>query len=173
VIAIIAILAAILFPGFRAGTGEEARQTSCLSNLKQIGTGWLMYAQDYDEGLAQPGWLAPAGTTVSGQMEFITWYNVIVYTNPITFAPSRGLIQPYMKSTAIQDCPSAAELTGGGTLSESQLAYGLNSDYLFPTVNSVVVPANSAMFRCLRKRFSWRMPPVLADRREISPSLAP
>src|SRR5919107_2280181 len=48
VIAIIAILAAILFPVF-AQAREKARQTSCLSNLKQIGTGLMMYSQDYDE----------------------------------------------------------------------------------------------------------------------------
>src|SRR5256712_9936832 len=48
VIAIIAILAAILFPVF-AHAREKARQTSCLSNLKQLGAAMLMYAQDYDE----------------------------------------------------------------------------------------------------------------------------
>ena len=48
VIAIIAILAAILFPVF-AKAREKARQTSCLSNLKQIGMAALMYASDNDE----------------------------------------------------------------------------------------------------------------------------
>ena len=48
VIAIIAILAAILFPVF-AQAREKARQTSCLSNEKQIGTATLLYLQDYDE----------------------------------------------------------------------------------------------------------------------------
>src|SRR3954452_8477758 len=51
VIAIIAILAAILFPVF-AQAREKARQAACLSNLKQIGTGLMMYSQDYDETLA-------------------------------------------------------------------------------------------------------------------------
>jgi prepilin-type N-terminal cleavage/methylation domain-containing protein len=50
VIAIIAILAAILFPVF-AQAREKARQTACLSNVKQLGTGVMMYAQDYDETL--------------------------------------------------------------------------------------------------------------------------
>src|SRR3989442_15787846 len=50
VIAIIAILAAILFPVFATARGK-ARQTSCLSNMKQIGIGLYMYVQDYDETL--------------------------------------------------------------------------------------------------------------------------
>jgi prepilin-type N-terminal cleavage/methylation domain-containing protein/prepilin-type processing-associated H-X9-DG protein len=48
VIAIIAILAAILFPVF-ARAREKARQTSCLSNVKQLTLGVQMYTQDYDE----------------------------------------------------------------------------------------------------------------------------
>src|SRR5712692_7814212 len=48
VIAIIAILAAILFPVF-ARAREQARKTTCASNMKQIATATLMYAQDYDE----------------------------------------------------------------------------------------------------------------------------
>lgn len=54
VIAIIAILAAILFPVF-ARARENARRTSCMSNLKQIGLGFMQYAQDYDE--RYPGWV--------------------------------------------------------------------------------------------------------------------
>ncbi len=47
VIAIIAILAAILFPVF-ARAREKARQTSCLSNVKQLSLSFVMYRQDYD-----------------------------------------------------------------------------------------------------------------------------
>lgn len=50
VIAIIAILAAILFPVF-AQAREKARQTACMSNIKQVGLALMMYAQDYDETL--------------------------------------------------------------------------------------------------------------------------
>ena len=53
VIAIIAILAAILFPVF-AQAREKARAIACLSNMKQMGTALMMYAQDFDEGL--PTW---------------------------------------------------------------------------------------------------------------------
>lgn len=58
VIAIIAILAAILFPVF-SRVREKARQTTCTSNMKQIGTGLTMYAQDWDESLPifyEPCW---------------------------------------------------------------------------------------------------------------------
>jgi prepilin-type N-terminal cleavage/methylation domain-containing protein len=48
VIAIIALLAAILFPVF-ARVREKGRQAVCLSNLKQLGMGVMMYIQDYDE----------------------------------------------------------------------------------------------------------------------------
>ncbi len=53
VIAIIAILAAILFPVF-AKARDKARAAACLSNLKQLGLGCMMYTQDYDETL--PAW---------------------------------------------------------------------------------------------------------------------
>jgi prepilin-type N-terminal cleavage/methylation domain-containing protein/prepilin-type processing-associated H-X9-DG protein len=48
VIAIIAILAAILFPVF-ASAREKARQTACLNNMKQLGTGLSIYLGDYDD----------------------------------------------------------------------------------------------------------------------------
>ena len=53
VIAIIAILAAILFPVF-ARARENARKSTCQSNLKQIGIGIAMYAQDYDDRYIMP-----------------------------------------------------------------------------------------------------------------------
>jgi prepilin-type N-terminal cleavage/methylation domain-containing protein/prepilin-type processing-associated H-X9-DG protein len=55
VIAIIAILAAILFPVF-AKAREKARQTSCLSNLKQLMLALVMYKQDYDEKWPRHCW---------------------------------------------------------------------------------------------------------------------
>ena len=62
VIAIIAILAAILFPVF-AQAREKARATSCLSNTKQLGLGALMYCQDYDETFPIYTW------------DFLTYWN--------------------------------------------------------------------------------------------------
>lgn len=82
VIAIIAILAAILFPVF-ARAREKARQASCLSNLKQLGLGLLMYAQDYDERTP----IAFSG---------INWWN----------GTWKERIHPYVKNYQIYDCPS-------------------------------------------------------------------
>jgi prepilin-type N-terminal cleavage/methylation domain-containing protein len=86
VIAIIAILAAILFPVF-AQARAKARQTACLSNMRQIGTATMMYVQDYDE-VYPPSQVsvplpAPAGSVIS-------W-------------PT--LIYPYVKSEGIFVCP--------------------------------------------------------------------
>jgi prepilin-type N-terminal cleavage/methylation domain-containing protein/prepilin-type processing-associated H-X9-DG protein len=57
VIAIIAILAAILFPVF-ARARENARQSNCVSNMRQLGLATMQYTQDYDEKYPQihPGW---------------------------------------------------------------------------------------------------------------------
>jgi len=64
VIAIIAILAAILFPVF-AQARETARTSSCLNNMKQIGTSVLMYAQDFDEGFPMGEYSAPRNWEVN------------------------------------------------------------------------------------------------------------
>jgi len=64
VIAIIAILAAILFPVF-ARAREKARQTTCLSNMKQVALATLMYASDYDECLPIGWFLVPGIVEIS------------------------------------------------------------------------------------------------------------
>src|SRR5438477_9321964 len=64
VIAVIAILAGILFPVF-AQAREKARAATCLSNCKQMATGVIMYAQDYDEAILP--WLTPMPGAVNAQ----------------------------------------------------------------------------------------------------------
>lgn len=93
VIAIIAILAAILFPVF-ARAREAARASSCKSNLKQMASGVLMYAQDYDEVLPPNYWdgSAPDPWGGTGQHQRTTFH----------------MIQPYVKNIQITRCPSAA-----------------------------------------------------------------
>ena len=87
VIAIIAILAAILFPVFGRAR-ENARRSSCQSNMKQVGLGILQYVQDYDETMLR--WQSPRA-----------W---------------RENIQPYMKSAQVAVCPSASSRLISGTV---------------------------------------------------------
>jgi prepilin-type N-terminal cleavage/methylation domain-containing protein/prepilin-type processing-associated H-X9-DG protein len=86
VIAIIAILAAILFPVFSRAR-EQARKTACLSNLKQIGTALMMYAQDWDESL-------PVATT------YCAW------PDPQNNLQYYVRLQPYVKNWQVWTCPS-------------------------------------------------------------------
>src|SRR5437773_834060 len=91
VIAIIAILAAILFPVF-AQAREKARQTSCLSNMKQLSTALIMYVQDYDETLPK--------NEVIDQNNWGAWpANHYLWS-------SAWCIQPYIKNRQIFQCPS-------------------------------------------------------------------
>src|SRR5438093_3292231 len=79
VIAIIAILAGILFPVF-AQAREKARQAVCLSNFKQIGTGVMMYIQDWDDTYPtnRISHLPAGGDCTSGNQKMITWKTVTV-----------------------------------------------------------------------------------------------
>ncbi len=92
VIAIIAILAAILFPVFGRAR-ENARRSSCMSNLKQIGLGVMQYVQDYDEKYPQAYYYPNNNSSAGG------------------YAQWSGTTQPYLKSEQIFVCPSDA---GGG-----------------------------------------------------------
>jgi len=73
VVAIIAILAAILFPVF-AQAREKSRQASCLSNERQIGLAILAYTQDYDETLPLGSYMDPTNTSPTPWMNIIDPY---------------------------------------------------------------------------------------------------
>src|SRR5688500_1438950 len=107
VIAIIAILAAILFPVFGRAR-ENARRSSCQSNLKQIALSVAQYVQDYDERF--PPSMGNDGNG-AGQWVFpatVGWY---------------ATLQPYCKSTQIWQCPSEARGIHQGTANGSQTDY--------------------------------------------------
>lgn len=105
VIAIISILAAILFPVF-AQAREKARQISCASNQRQLGTAILMYAQDYEERLPLAAY--PVGVS------FVTWHD---------------LLDPYTRNRQIWLCPSSA-LNKTDASGKETTHYGYNVRYL-------------------------------------------
>jgi prepilin-type N-terminal cleavage/methylation domain-containing protein/prepilin-type processing-associated H-X9-DG protein len=91
VIAIIAILAAILFPVF-AQAREKARQTSCLSNMKNLGLAEMMYMQDYDEMFPR-----------------LRLYNLAPFSQFGTNKWAYGIqdaLKPYVKNEDVYKCPS-------------------------------------------------------------------
>lgn len=82
VVAIISLLAAILFPVF-ARARENARRTSCISNGKQIGLALMMYAQDYDDNLP-----------------------LYYFTGSVSYSWNWP-VMPYIKNDQVFICPSA------------------------------------------------------------------
>jgi prepilin-type N-terminal cleavage/methylation domain-containing protein/prepilin-type processing-associated H-X9-DG protein len=128
VVAILAILAAILFPVF-AQAREKARQASCLSNTKQIGLAALLYAQDFDETL--PPWRVS---------NLLYW----VGGRPAPSGPldkTRGLIWPYIKSGSLHRCPS---YVGGQHLGGT--GYGLNAHVSQVPLARLEKPAEVLLF---------------------------
>lgn len=95
VIAIIAILAAILFPVFSTAR-EKARQTSCISNMRQIGLALAMYRTDYDELQTESSPDTDLNQLDTCEFSY-TW---------------RAAILPYTKNNQIFVCPSAPDRNG-------------------------------------------------------------
>ena len=129
VIAIIAILAAILFPVF-AQAREKARQSSCLSNTKQMGLGIMMYMQDYDETYPQAYWYT---NDTDGSAGYNQW---------------SGMIQPYVKNVGIFVCPSDPSkgiipTNPGLDLQAPRISYVANAAVL-PRKRRSIDPANVA-----------------------------
>lgn len=139
VVAIIAILAAVLFPVF-ARAREAARAASCRSNLKQYATATLMYVQDYDEVL-------PFSAGPDPTMCTQTFYMVL---------------DPYVKNKQIVQCPSEPQTLdtarifacGPGTLTPRHVSYFTNQaifgtpGYGGPAVTSLAAieyPADTVM----------------------------
>jgi prepilin-type N-terminal cleavage/methylation domain-containing protein len=123
VIAIIAILAAILFPVF-AQARSKARQTVCLSNLKQLGLASMMYVQDYDETFMMFRYQYPDGT---------------VYSSPIDGNRRWDWqLLPYVKNQQVYTCPSHYT-------DKSISTYAVNGHLVYANVSTTDPPQGLAM----------------------------
>jgi prepilin-type N-terminal cleavage/methylation domain-containing protein len=132
VIAIIAILAAILFPVF-AQAREKARQTTCASNLKQLGSAAMMYAQDYDETLC----IDPYRTIASDSNSAVIWDIMLApYIKAgvaVTGTAGAGTLNGNYTSTAYTggsvffQCPSDTVVRGGAGVSWNPRSYSWNT----------------------------------------------
>ena len=118
VIAIVAILAAILFPVF-ARAKEAAKKTVCVSQVKQIGMAWLLYGGDYDDTLMR----VSVGAGTERTYWWGRWDGAILH-------PSQGLLFPYIKSTALDACPTFDNRLRGPV---GRTGYGYNYAYLSPS----------------------------------------
>ena len=147
VIAIIAILAAILFPVF-AKAREKAKQAACLSNVKQLGMGMMMYVDDNDD--FYPRSLDYIRITVNGQ----SWNAYVIFSD---------LIRPYLGSFKLTTCPSGWESynTPGGQWAGN---YGANAVLMPVFYNNVPNRQSSevgkpaelyAMFDCGCSNITW------------------
>lgn len=131
VIAIIAILAAILFPVF-ARARENARRSSCQSNLKQVGLAAMQYSQDYDE--TNMSW------TIEPNLGLIYW---------------KLALHPYTKSYQVYVCPSTrktvadigADGYGGTGIGINYNLFRINPPTRMATKNSQIdLPAQTLWF---------------------------
>jgi prepilin-type N-terminal cleavage/methylation domain-containing protein len=130
VIAIIAILAGILFPVF-AKAREKAEQTQCINNVKQLGTAVNMYATDYDSKLP-----------------------VIGDTNAPLYWPAT--LYPYTKNDQILICPASTldqnwsnSATPKPNTGADGVSYGFNSNLNMVRITRMSEPARTVMiFDC-------------------------
>ncbi len=147
VIAIIAILAAILFPVF-ATAREKARQTSCASNLKQLGLAIVQYTQDYDETMPNPSVVTTTAYSASGY-----------WTCGMGWA---GILYPYVKAKGVYTCPSDPTLMPNANYQEISYAINVNAvgskaggfgipsgvgyQVPHPQVSTMTAPAKTVLF---------------------------
>jgi prepilin-type N-terminal cleavage/methylation domain-containing protein/prepilin-type processing-associated H-X9-DG protein len=124
VIAIIAILASILFPVFGRAR-ENARRSSCQSNLKQLGLAVMQYTQDYDEYYPKAYIVDATQTPAGGYWAVTNWY-------------WPQIIFPYHKSVQIFVCPSMTAFANTPYLGN----YGANRA-IMPNVTAV--PTHSSI----------------------------
>jgi len=127
VIAIIVVLAAILFPVF-ARARENARRTSCMSNMHQLGLGMLQYAQDYDERYYGGTIVNPVYAVLIPSLRGIRW---------------AGPLFPYVKNTQVYECPDDTNTGSGANV---PVSYAFNHYAAMTTLADHQYPALGILF---------------------------
>lgn len=130
VVAMLAIVAAIAFPVF-AKSREKARQASCLSNLKQISLGLMIYAQDYNEHFPPASQTPEVARLEDGRVTTAMDFPVDTYYAPDSW---RTRIYPYLRNRQIFVCPST----------QSAYSYQLNDRLYRRSLGEVRRPAETS-----------------------------
>ena len=131
VLAILSIIAAILFPVF-AHVRERARQTTCASNLRQIGLATMQYAGDSDGVLFNT--LSHADD--AGRVTHWSFCEDLTPGTPdVRVDASCGPLSPFIKSAGVWACPSASGLKASDYYKPVPPPYGLNIAYVRTEIN--------------------------------------
>ncbi len=145
VIATIATLAALLLPVL-SKTRVKAQQTSCMSNLRQLGLAWFMYYQDNSGWLAESYPLNAQGTAVNpnvwvqGDMR-----NPTEATNLALL--EAGKLYPYLnKNTGVYKCPTDKGAIADGQRLPSVRSYSMNAFMGNRPASVPLLPPSSASF---------------------------
>jgi prepilin-type N-terminal cleavage/methylation domain-containing protein/prepilin-type processing-associated H-X9-DG protein len=122
VIAIIAILAALLLPALGKAKGA-GQQTSCLNNLRQLQTGWIMYVGDNHNIMPinaqeQTTYSANASTTNSWVVGDATYSADLSYIK-------RGTLYPFVPQPGVYHCPTDRSTVNGSADTRNR-SYSLN-----------------------------------------------
>lgn len=165
VIAIIAILAAILFPVF-AQARAKARQAACLSNMKQVGTALMMYAQDYDETLAGNSYSPPNSN--AGDAGFAPLPLGFMDPDPLKVGRNWARdLQPYVKNLAVYVCPQSkprSSYSTGSPYEETKTPGGGNTNLLLNGIASdkplAAIPAPAEIIFLHEAFVYWRVAQV-------------
>lgn len=144
VTAIIAILAAILFPVF-GGAREAAKRSTCLSNIRQIGLAWVMYAGSSDDVACPSYYFSPDFTLETA------WDFRLDWSDPSAPKASLGLLGPYTRTGQLNACPSFSGERWGRPFT----GYAYNASYIGGDVlasrpvaplGAIADPAGTAVF---------------------------
>jgi prepilin-type N-terminal cleavage/methylation domain-containing protein/prepilin-type processing-associated H-X9-DG protein len=140
VVAIIAILTAILLPVFEQAQ-ESAKKASCQTNLKQMGTAFQMYIQDYDSTF--PPWrtIVPSMTPPVG--------NIVPWNGQSPIYPGtmfwHELIFPYVKNVDVYTCPSAEQAMARFNEYGRAGGYGYNGGHLMEPIAGRSMPSTNPL----------------------------